>query len=184
MTKRTCAVCPRSYYARGYCSMHYARWRKTGDPFGLLKRPPPKPRSDLRVFRTCFIVADNGCWEWKRPLDTHGYGRFTLKGQRMQAHRASYLLFIGTIADGMELDHLCRNPCCVNPFHVQPVSHAENMARAAHQMKTHCVHGHRYTSETAKVRGKYGRSRFCLICRRTSQRRYEQKRLAAKRAAR
>lgn len=35
--------------------------------------------------------------------------------------------FVGPITDGLELDHLCNVPSCVNPDHLEPVTHAENM---------------------------------------------------------
>ncbi len=70
-----------------------------------------------------------GCWIWigaKRG----GYGRFKVAGQKsVTAHRASYELHVGPIPEGMQLDHLCRNPACVNPSHLEPVSAAENVRR-------------------------------------------------------
>ncbi|WP_369010576.1 HNH endonuclease signature motif containing protein, partial [Bacillus cereus] len=49
----------------------------------------------------------------------------------MRAHRYVYENLSGPIPEGMELDHLCRNPPCVNPDHLDPVTHEENMRRAA-----------------------------------------------------
>jgi hypothetical protein len=73
------------------------------------------------------------CWEWDRFRVARGYGRF---GGAVVAHRWVYERFIGKVPDGLELDHLCRNTSCVNPAHLEPVTHAENMRRSVHQKVT------------------------------------------------
>lgn len=73
----------------------------------------------------------NGCWEWRGQRSTTGYGRICF-GQWRYAHRLAYEYFIGPIAPGLELDHLCRNPLCANPNHLEPVTHKINMERGAH----------------------------------------------------
>src|SRR5438874_924042 len=69
----------------------------------------------------------SGCWIWTSILGKAGYGLFWLDGRFTNAHRVSYLLKHGSIPDGKELDHLCRVRCCVNPQHLEPVSHKENV---------------------------------------------------------
>jgi hypothetical protein len=68
------------------------------------------------------------CWVWQGRTDELGYGRL---GQSRLAHRAYYRMLRGPIPDDLELDHLCRNPTCVNPAHMEPVTHAENLRRGA-----------------------------------------------------
>jgi hypothetical protein len=76
-----------------------------------------------------YIIDENGCWVWQASRTSHGYGRVSVRGRVMVAHRAMYEKYIGPVPDGLELDHLCRNPPCCNPAHMEPVTHAENMQR-------------------------------------------------------
>jgi hypothetical protein len=78
-------------------------------------------------------IADDvtGCWEWQRAKCLIGYGRIRIDGKAMAAHRMTYEQAHGPIPDGMGLDHLCRNPSCVNPAHLEPVTHVENVRRGA-----------------------------------------------------
>lgn len=75
-------------------------------------------------------VDDAGCWLWNRKVRTDGYGVKSLgKYEEVRAHRWVYEQRIGAIPDGLELDHLCNTPRCVNPAHLEPVTHEENMLR-------------------------------------------------------
>lgn len=76
------------------------------------------------------IDSATGCWVWQR-LGVNGYGRLTLDGVTQPAHRYTYEALNGPVPEGLELDHLCRNKACVNPFHLEAVPHAENLRRAA-----------------------------------------------------
>lgn len=81
------------------------------------------------------------CWLWKAGKDKKGYGHFKWSpSQRMQAHRAVWLLLRGPIPDGLQLDHLCLVKECVNPAHLEPVTGPENMRRAA-ALRTRCKNG-------------------------------------------
>ncbi len=75
-----------------------------------------------------------GCWHWTGAKTDKGYGRFYLNGNK-HAHRISYELLIGPIPNGLVIDHLCRNPSCVNPAHLEPVTHVENVKRGDHVAK-------------------------------------------------
>lgn len=69
------------------------------------------------------------CWNWLKSVDRNGYGQQFDNGILHAAHRYSYEEAKGLIPKGMDLDHLCRNPRCVNPDHLEPVSNAENTRR-------------------------------------------------------
>lgn len=103
-----------------------------------------------------FPRPDEGCWEWEGPRDRHGYGRH---GSRGLAHRIVYVALVGPVPEGLELDHLCRNPTCVRPDHLEPVTHAENVRRgrvgevnrARLLGRTHCKNGHEFTKDNTYV---------------------------------
>lgn len=75
------------------------------------------------------VFAECGCWIWVGAYYPRGYGQFYDGKGGSSAHRWSYKQFKGEIPEGLELDHLCRTPCCVNPDHLEPVTHLENMRR-------------------------------------------------------
>lgn len=76
------------------------------------------------------VDAETGCWNWKLKLDKRGYGNTKKDGKYMYAHRAVWELLVGPIPEGIELDHLCRNPACCNPEHLETVTPTENKRRS------------------------------------------------------
>lgn len=101
-----------------------------------------------------WIVLADGCWQWP-GTDEATYGAFT-----MYAHRWTYEEMVGPIPDGLQIDHLCRNKGCVNPEHLEPVTHAENQRRKA-LARTHCPKGHEWTPENTYINGG---GRHCRTC--------------------
>lgn len=129
-----------------------------------MSRLPAMERMLLR------IAKSGSCWLWTGQANNKGYGLFHYEGQKRAAHRVAYMLFVGPIPVGLELDHLCRVPLCVNPAHLEPVTHAENQKRMG-AARTHCVHGHLYTPDTT-YRDPNGRRR-CRACARVRDRQPE-----------
>ena len=74
------------------------------------------------------------CRNWRKEILSNGYGRIYLgfhKGKiiRELAHRYFYVQNKGPIPEGYVIDHLCRNRKCVNPDHLEAVSHVVNCRR-------------------------------------------------------
>ena len=81
-----------------------------------------------RSTKTAFTVDEaTGCWNWNRCKDGCGYGLTTLNHRHMRAHIAYYIRRFGPVPNGYELHHVCVNPGCVNPDHLQLITHAEHM---------------------------------------------------------
>jgi len=111
--------------------------------------------------------APDDCWIWQAS-GARGYGLFWNGTRQTAAHRFAYESVKGPIPPGLVLDHLCRNPPCVNPAHLEAVTDRVNLLRgdtipARHAAKTHCPQGHPYSGENLYV-GPTGR-RGCRICR-------------------
>lgn len=112
-------------------------------------------------------VSESGCWIWSDALSTGGYGQYWTGDKAVMAHRYSYEKAGNDIPNGMEIDHLCRVRCCVNPAHLEPVTRAENMRRAVpfRSETTHCKHGHEYKPENTYINKKTG-VKQCKECHR------------------
>lgn len=171
---RTCSIegCEKTVDARGWCSMHYRRWRVHGS----LADPP---RLQLPM------VDSDGCWIWQGRLSRLGYGQVWADGRNREAHIVVYELLVGPVPVGLELDHLCRKRACVRPDHLEPVTHRENTLRgdgptARNARKTECDHGHPF-DEHNTVWLSDGR-RDCRACRTIRQRAKDRRRREARRA--
>ena len=114
------------------------------------------------------------CWAWVGCKDGDGYGMAWFAGRSQRVHRIIFGLLRGAIPSNLECDHLCRNPSCVNPWHIEPVTRRTNVLRgigfaARNAIKTHCPHGHAYTETNIKI--DHGRRR-CRTCYNAYQRLY------------
>lgn len=79
-----------------------------------------------------FKIEDRGyaseCWVW-RGFKVKGYGRASVRGRKVVAHRAVYEEVVGPVPEGLVVDHLCGVPACVNPEHLEAVTREENCRR-------------------------------------------------------
>jgi hypothetical protein len=124
------------------------------------------------------IKGEDDCWIWMGSKARGGYGHFKVYNKYPSAHRVAYELIKGPIPKGLVLDHLCRNPSCVNPNHLEPVTYRENLLRgmgitAKNAAKTHCPSGHEYNEENTYLSKR--NQRHCKICMRERQRRRKEK---------
>jgi len=131
------------------------------------------------VYSLIIPVTESGCWLWEGNCNPKGYGRFMSGRKTFMAHRFVYELLKGTIPEGLQLDHLCRVHCCVNPAHLEPVTGRINTLRgiefaAVNAAKTSCPQGHPYTPDNIKKC--YPQRRNCLTCRREQHKLYMRRR--------
>ena len=73
----------------------------------------------------------SGCWLWTACVDADGYGQIALgtRGKkRERAHRVAWELYRGPIPDGLQVNHSCDNPYCVNPDHLHLGTNISNNA--------------------------------------------------------
>jgi hypothetical protein len=175
----TVSDCLRPVEGHGYCVKHRYRARRHGDPSIVLVEQDPTVR-----FHASYVVTGSGCWEWQNS-DTNqfGHGRFWADGERVGAHRWSYEHFVGPIPEGFVIDHLCRNPCCVNPEHLEPVTQEVNLLRASTAIttinanKTHCIRGHELSgANLIKAWNGHRPARQCRECRRIRDAEYRRQR--------
>ena len=93
------------------------------------------------------VRKSDGCWEWLAAKNSDGYGQFKVDGRQMLAHRWAYEQLVGPIPPELVCDHLCRNPGCVNPAHIELVTNKENILRgnapsAQRARQITCKNGH------------------------------------------
>lgn len=171
------ANCERVAVAQGLCDADYRRARRDGG-IQMRERDPAK-RFWAKVDRT------NACWPWMKALDPQGYGRVGWGGKVLLAHRVAYMLAVGPIPDGLQIDHRCHNEdgacpggraClhrrCVNPAHLRPTTNTQNMAGGRHPgagaLRTNfCINGHEFTAENTYT---WKGQRYCRECTRARKR--------------
>lgn len=114
-----------------------------------------------------------GCWLWTASDNGAGYGWLSRDGRyggRALAHRLAYEHWRGPILDGLDIDHLCRVRCCVNPWHLAAVTRRANLLAkgslsAAKRLseRQQCLRGH------ARFKLRRDGTRYCLECHRVKE---------------
>jgi hypothetical protein len=125
---------------------------------------PPDDRIWRRWLEKVEVTEDH--WWWTATPGSSGYGQFWYMGEYVGAHVMACHLFFGTPIHrprSESVDHLCREPLCVRPSHLDPTSQSDNLRRAPHNMVTECPFGHQYTAENTYI---YRGMRHCRTCHR------------------
>lgn len=130
-----------------------------------------RAETPMEVMDRLSVPLESGCWEWRGPFGEKGYARVDYmvgrkRIRRTATHVAYELANAVEVPEGLEIDHLCHNHGCVNPDHLEPVIHRENIIRQrAHRMATvfTCDKGH-------PLRVREDGTRFCYECKAEYQR--------------
>ena len=121
---------------RGWCAMHYWRWREHGDPLVTLTYATPE---EAFLARTEPIIGEPAHIIWTGPLNRGGYGRLSVNGRMVLAHRYAWERERGRVPDTMEVDHMCWERSCVNVDHLRLATPQQNSANrsGAHSGRVH-----------------------------------------------
>lgn len=153
----------------------------------LEKRSIDHSKDKLAIFVVAFISKCKiskcnfykgiPCIEWQGAPNDKKYGRFCFtRNYVVRAHRASWELFVGSIPQGLVVDHLCRNEICVNILHLEPVSLGINTLRGKHcwasglrKIPDYCTHGHEYPENLLWT---LRHTIQCKLCKKISNKKY------------
>lgn len=138
-------------------------------------------KTAIERFEEKIIKVNGSCWIWNAGHNGLGYGRFWNGEKQIYSHRFSYEFFKSPIPEGFVIDHLCKNPFCVNPEHLEAVTQKINYRRGDHpeiylsgglRKKTHCKSGHPFDEKNT---GLNINRRYCKQCARDSSLKYIRK---------
>ena len=127
-TIRICSIdgCENVHRARGFCSAHYNRFWRHGDPLG----GGPTPNRILGTVQDRFKHYarwhESGCLVWTGTIMHKGYGTIWDGNKNIRAHRYAWEEVNGPIPSGKVIDHVCHNRACVNVEHLRLCTVTEN----------------------------------------------------------
>lgn len=126
--------CSKPHKARGYCNTHYARMKRRGTVDDAVGRPKTHKE---RFERIGWKETSEGCYEWLGYVTPDGYGSFRYEGNMVNAHRASYILYVEDFDRELVVRHTCDNPRCVNPQHLELGTPKDNVYDCINRSRRH-----------------------------------------------
>lgn len=115
---RLCSVagCGRGHRARGFCSSHWKRWRRYGDPL-----KGDIIHGDARRFIDAAVdYKSDGCLLWPYGVNRQGYGQVAYNGNTYRAHNLVCRLVYGDPSSPRhQAAHACGNRLCIAPSHLR-----------------------------------------------------------------
>ena len=123
---RICTIdgCDKLAFARGWCTTHYERWRRHGDPMNAGRGPQfftAEERFNARTERR------GDCLIWTGGTQGNGYPKMIVNGSSVPSHRYAWESVHGPIEAGLEVDHLCHEPLCCEVAHLRLTTRKQNM---------------------------------------------------------
>ncbi len=82
------------------------------------------------------VDKSDDCWNWTAGKAHNGYGLFKVRSKTIRAHRFSWELANGKIPKGLQINHKCDNPACVNPDHLYAGTQKQNRQDAVKRGRT------------------------------------------------
>lgn len=140
-------------------------------PVSVLERCKKRFWKKVEKLSSGAFVNGEYCWQWKRRLNSDGYGLFDISPDFgcVRSHRFCYEIVNGFADPEKTLDHLCRNRACVNPSHLELVSNEENIKRGfcitiMKSRQTHCIRGHELIEGNLYHPPNRPNARYCQLC--------------------
>jgi hypothetical protein len=118
--------CGRRHYARGWCEVHYKRWRAGRPIEGEIQERLANDVAPVIRILARFLDPD-ACWIWPGAQFTNGYGEIRINRKPHPVHRVVYEGMVGPIPDGQQVLHHCDTPLCCNPRHLFTGTQRDNM---------------------------------------------------------
>lgn len=126
------------------------------------KNEVTKEHIDENVLKRFYdkVEKTDTCWNWtgartanrpKRILAdaTVGYGVININKRPFYVHRLAWMMAGKDLVEGLVIDHICNNSLCVNPDHLQQITHEKNIKRSekttangAKYYRRFCKYGH------------------------------------------
>jgi hypothetical protein len=101
-----------------------------------------RAKNTLESIRRRCIPQENDCWKWDGAHDPRGYARVSWDGKNTKVATLLWETEFREVHPRLELDHICRNKWCVNPYHLEEITHKDNTRRHYDLVDGFCMYGH------------------------------------------